>query len=164
MPKPDSLTPEPAAGLNRRGLLAAVGGVAAAGALSTSLPASAAIPTTSADIIEARRIVALMDANDRLNAEAEDEAAMKRADIATLEGDRICSDFIDRVLATPVRSLDDVVVRAIIAGYWLHGRLGGDFSPASLDENIDDYPERLTAATVLAVLALYDGGGANVAV
>jgi hypothetical protein len=156
MPKPDSLTPEPAAGLNRRGLLAAVGGVAAAGALSTSLPASAAIPTTSADIIEARRIVALMDANDRLNAEAEDEAAMKRADIATLEGDRICSDFIDRVLATPVRS--------IVAGYWLHGRLGGDFSPASLDENIDDYPERLTAATVLAVLALYEGAGANVAV
>jgi hypothetical protein len=157
-------TSAPAPGIDRRGLLAAVGAVGAAGALSTSLPASAAIPTTSADIIEARRIVALMNANDRLNAEAEDDDATKRADIATQEGDRICSDFIDRVLATPVRSLDDVVVRAIIAGYWLDGRLGGDFSPASLDENIDDYPERLTAATVLAVLALCEGAGANAAV
>jgi hypothetical protein len=48
---------------------------------------------SSSDIVEARRLVALMKENDEANMQAHaamDEAAIERADIATLEGDRAC--------------------------------------------------------------------------
>jgi hypothetical protein len=89
MSKVDSLPSEPAR-IDRRVLIAAVGGVAAAGALAAA-PANAG-QLVSDDLLEIRRVAAL----------AEQNGAYAQLD-----------DLARRIWAKPVRSLMDVVEQPI---------------------------------------------------
>src|SRR5262249_43642838 len=127
---------------SRRALMT---GAAAAMVLTTT---AAAVPSEHADINAARLLVARMHENDRANREAETEEQQARADMATINADKEYGAFRRRTLAAIIssanRSVDDVRVLAILAGYWL----GEPPSLSSLDR-IDDDRERTHAEVVL---------------
>ena len=147
-------TDTPAAGLNRRGLLGALGGVAAAGALpAKALPAA----EPHALIAEVRRLHARHQAliGHEMSIEAWEEGepgrqAYEAAIAATKAAHSELYDLCNRILEQPVRTWGDVAVRAEMAKA---------FADEEFVENPCDMGEETLAALLEAALIM---GGANV--
>ena len=162
MSKVDSLTPTPAAGLNRRGLIAGAGGLAAAGALSS---AALALPALSATIAEPSDTLATALRIARLRWDAHGDAAscdddspeQQHCDGLASDYDKALLELFDHLVAKSPLSMLDLAALAIIARAWE----ADDPNPDTIEEDIaatDDPADCATLQLMAAAIRMAKGG------